>query len=89
MIGKVEELFRGKDREIRGARIQLCKNGKRSYIDRPLQALFPLDVHSETTNPPEAYREQEITDIQRDVKRPRRAAAIIADERRKLLIDQL
>ena len=41
-LGKVEELIKGRDNVIRGARVRLA-NG--NFIDRPLQKLFPLELH--------------------------------------------
>ena len=40
-LGKVEELIKGRDNVIRGARVQLADG---NFIDRPLQKLFPLEL---------------------------------------------
>ena len=45
ILGKVEELITGKDREIRGAKVKvLTKKGKPMYLNRPVQKLYPLEV---------------------------------------------
>ena len=40
-IGIISELFQGKDDQIRGARMKI----PRGYLDRPIQLLYPLELH--------------------------------------------
>ena len=40
-IGIISELFQGKDDQIQGARVKT----PRSYLDRPIQLLYPLELH--------------------------------------------
>ena len=79
-LGKVEELIKGRDNVIRGARVRLA-NG--NFIDRPLQKLFPLELHR-------GADENETEDSQQvpSQEKPRRKAAELARERIEL-IDQL
>ena len=36
-VGVVEKLIRGRDKQVRGAHVRVVTNGKRSYLDRPVQ----------------------------------------------------
>ena len=48
-MAKVEEVIKGTDGEIRGAREHTSSAGGRSMVmSRPLQKLFPLDVRTLT-----------------------------------------
>ena len=40
-IGIISELFQGKDDQIQGARVKT----PRSYLDRPIELLYPLELH--------------------------------------------
>ena len=40
-IGIISKLFQGKDDQIRGARVK----APRDYFDRPIQLLYPLELH--------------------------------------------
>ena len=40
-IGIISELFQGKDDQIRRARVKT----PRGYLDRPIQLLYPLELH--------------------------------------------
>ena len=79
-LGKVEELIKGRDNVIRGARVRLA-NG--NFIDRPLQKLFPLELHR-------GADENETEDSHQvpSQEKPRRKAAELARERIEL-IDKL
>lgn len=70
----------GNDNVPRGAKI-LQGNGR--TIERPLQKIVPLEIMSNSED--NAKKSAEIPSA--DSVRPRRTAAVIADERRKL-IDQ-
>ena len=51
-LARITELIRGRDGKVRGARVLVA--GKKTPIERPLQELFPLEVHAsntESTNP--------------------------------------
>ena len=82
-LGKVEEVKRGQDNVIRGAKIRLA-NG--NYIERRIQKLYPLEINQrrideETDNIQEA-------EMPAKEGRPQRKVAIIARERMDI-IDQL
>ena len=48
-LGLVEELFKGPDGVARGALVRLApKDGKQSLLRRPIQRLYPLEVHQVT-----------------------------------------
>ena len=81
-IAKVESLIKGKDGHARGAVVRLGERGKKSTtLQRPIQRLFPLEVQS-TSRKLEPKTEPE---VKKEMKRPRRQAAIDADVRRQLL----
>ncbi|MAG86063.1 MAG: hypothetical protein CMB97_01460 [Flavobacteriaceae bacterium] len=46
-LGLVEELVKGKDGVIRGAKVSICNKGKKDILSRPLQKLIPLEVQNE------------------------------------------
>ena len=45
--GKVHELVRGEDGQVRGAVLKVITSGRASYIRRPVQKLIPLEVQKE------------------------------------------
>ena len=61
-LGRVIELLKGRDLVVRGAKIKVAEKGKRpTYIERPLQKLFPLelgrgDVVAEVKDSPNGMR---------------------------------
>ena len=76
-LGLVESLIRGRDQEVRGAEVKVCSKGRKPcVIKRPLQLLFPLELHSDLQMDNQPIRE-----------RPRRQAAVIGELKRKL-VDQ-
>ena len=46
-IGKIEELIQSKDGEIRSAKIVTITNGKKSYMRRPINKLYPIESNIE------------------------------------------
>ena len=95
-IGRIESLITGSDGCVRGATVRVkTKKGRSSMLRRPVQRLYPLEVQCRNDEPvptvssgrtvpvptvssvtPEPQPEQRRT-------RPRRAAAVKADQRRK------
>ena len=76
-LGLVESLIRGRDQDVRGAEVKVCSKGQKPcVIKRPLQLLFPLELHSDLQMDNQPIRE-----------RPRRQAAVIGELKRKL-VDQ-
>ena len=51
-IGKVEEVIRGRDGVVRGAKVKVMTKGKPVLLNRPVQKLYPLEVRTETLKPP-------------------------------------
>ena len=47
-IGKVEEVIRGRDGVVRGAKVRVITKGKPVVINRPVQKLYPLEVKAQT-----------------------------------------
>ena len=82
-LRKVQELIAEKDNVTRGAKL-LMANGRR--IERPIQKLYPLEVSKENPEPVD----HNIPDKDQDTppRRPKRAAAVVAQETMKI-IDQL
>ena len=49
-IGRVLELVRGRDGQVRGARLKvLSKAGKQSSVHRPVQRLIPFEIREKST----------------------------------------
>ena len=44
----VEELIKGKDNVVRGAKIRMITKGKPIRMSRPIQKLYPLEIRCET-----------------------------------------
>jgi len=89
----VEELIKGADNVIRGAKVRkaACK-GKTEILSRPLQKLFPLEIQSESTAVERMNGEKstsEMTKTNEDVRepRPRRAAALDAQWKSQSMLD--
>ena len=84
-LAKVEEVIKGTDGEIRGAKVRTSSAGGRSMvISRPLQKLFPLEVRAVTE---ETAPELEGKDNVAELQRPRRVAAADGEWRRRY-VDQ-
>ena len=49
--GKVDQLIRGEDGNVRGAVLKVNTSGRASYIRRPVQKLIPLEVQKERIDP--------------------------------------
>ena len=88
-LARITDLIKGRDEKVRGARVLVA--GKKTLIERPLQELFPLEVHAshaESTNP-NSITEDEPCGVNDGVSatqtRPRRTAAVVAEEKIKLI----
>ena len=94
-MGVVHELIKGVDKKTRGAVVRIADKGKSSYLRRPLQRLFPLeilDVEREPEGVTEditSVKEGKLEPAQAELKemplRPRRQAARAGEEGRRLL----
>ena len=51
-IGIISELFQGKNDQIRGAPVKI----QRGYLGRPIQQLYPLELHCNVQNQIETTR---------------------------------
>ena len=80
-LAKVEEVIKGTDCKIKGARVHTSSAGGRSMVmSRPLQKLFPLEVRAVTE---ETAPELEGKDNVAELRRPRRVAAADGKWRRR------
>ena len=101
-IGKVESLVTGSDGCVRGAVVRVkTKGGKRSTLRHPVQRLYLLEVQcrdddaeiavsSRGTDPVPAVSSvtpERQPELRRD--RPRKAAAVQADRRRRTWLENL
>ena len=92
-LGVVEELISGRDGEVRAAVVQVVARGRQhTRLNRPIQLLYPLEVQSEMindTNPHQAIETESNDSLpvgdeeQAQPLCPRRAAAKLADKRRR------
>lgn len=88
-LGRVQEVMEGRDGLIRGAVVRVaCRDKQHLYLRRPIQLLYPLEVHSQqsySTPEPQGLPDEitpEVGDVNEQV-RPRRAASRKADETMK------
>lgn len=88
-LARITDLIRGRDGKVRGARVLVA--GKKTLIERPLQELFPLEVHASNTESSNqnSSTEDEPCGVNDGVSatrtRPRRTAAVVAEEKIKLI----
>ena len=45
-MGVVEGLICGRDKEVRRARVKVITKGRDVHITRPVQKLYPIEVHA-------------------------------------------
>ena len=95
-MGVVHELINGVDKKARGAVVRIADKGKSSYLRRPLQRLFPLEILDDVEKESESVSE-DVTSVNEGkpepvqeepkemLSRPRRQAARAGEERRRLL----
>ena len=89
-VAKIVELIKGRDGEVRGAKVFTVKDGKKSQIERPLQELFPLELQASNTD---STKNGTATDATHEAHqavpvaqtKTRRTAAVVAEERIKLI----
>ena len=88
-LSRISDSIIGRDGIVCGARVLVA--GKGTLIERPLQELFPLEVHAsntESTNQ-NSITEEELCGVNDGVSatqtRPRRTAAVVAEEKIKLI----
>lgn len=88
-LARITDLIRGRDGKVHRARVLIA--GKKTLIERPLQELFPLEVHASNT---ESTNQNSSTDdepsgvndgVSAIRTRPRRTAAVVAEEKIKLI----
>ena len=87
-MGVVEGLICGRDKEVRGAHVRVITKGRDIHITRPVQKLYPIEVHAE----PNAGKRQDRNRVQpadlQGSSRPRRVAALDAARRISRLANQ-
>ena len=83
-IGMVDKLYRGKDGGIRAVGLRTSK----SYIERPIQYLDPLELHCDVEKQSSLANTNTSTfDASAKEYRPRRTAAAVAEIRMKDIND--
>ena len=92
-MGKVMELVKGRDDQVRGAKLKvLSKTGKQKVLFRPLQKLIPFEISEkgesedkEESKESEKDQVEAINDVNNQNRtRPRREAAIEGQNKRRL-----
>lgn len=76
-IGIVEEELKGGDGVVRGVRMRAGK----SYLERPLQELFPMELSCDRTE----QKKEQVESNQVEEPRPKRQAAVKANEKIHLM----
>ena len=86
-LGKIVKLLTGKDGYTRGVELEVAdKKGQRKRLQRPLQLLYSLEIKEQRSDP-EADHEEQAGTTEEKRARPRRAAAMDADWRRRLMTE--
>ena len=81
-MGKIIELIVGRDSVVRGAKVRVAGNSKRTTIlERPLEKLFPLEMGEGDEMDPNVTNERE---GKGEVGRVRRRAAVAGEETRRV-----
>ena len=87
-MGVVEGLICGRDKEVRGAHVRVITKGRDVHITRPVQKLYPIEVHAG----PDAGKRQDRNQVQpadlQGSSWPRRVAALDAARRISSLANQ-
>ena len=91
-VAIVEELIRGKDNEVRGARIRKAGKGKNEFLNRPVQKLIPLECavkdRQKGKNGEEGKkRDEEMVEDLPVCERPQRMAAKDARLKTRFMLD--
>ena len=83
-IGMVDNLYRGKHGVIRAVELRTLK----SYIERPIQYLYPLELHCDVQKQPSSVNTNTST-LDADAKeyRPQDTATALAEIRMKKIND--
>ena len=77
-LGRVTDMIKGDDGQIRGAVIDVVTNGKPQTLRRPITRLYPLEVMSEAEKSSTVHDQDDCTQkvtVDDPVSRPVRAAA--------------
>ena len=86
-LGKIVKLLTGKDGYTRGVELEVAdKKCQRKRLQRPLQLLYSLEIKEQRSDP-EADHEEQAGTTEEKRARPRRAAAMDADWRRRLMTE--
>ncbi len=90
LLGRVVRAIAGRDSQIRAATVRVCRNGRITTLDRPIQHLYPLEVAVRTDTEPERQDETVVDTTDHETasrretissSRPRRSAAAEARDR--------
>ena len=85
-LGRIVEIYKSNDGREHGAKVKVGKTNQ--LIDRPLNKLFPLELNSNNdnnTNDSNNVNNSDDNDTKERVSRPKRAAAIVGEMKRKFL----
>ena len=89
-LGKIERLISGSDGHTRGAMVKVfSRKGRSTTINRPVPKLYPLEIRSTARKEELPVKATEDKRPEMKETRPRRAAAIEADNRRQSWIKEL
>ena len=87
-MGVVDGLIRGRDNEVRGAHVRVTTNGRVVNLTRPVQKLYPIEVHAEPNAGTRADRTRLQTARPELRSRPRRAAALDSAWKTRCMVNQ-
>ena len=83
-MGVVENLVRGSDNVVRGAKVRVVTKGKPTHLSRPVQKLYPLEIKSQG----EGDARRSVRAVENSTRTvPRRNAALDSRWKSRLMLD--
>ena len=83
-VGVVENLVRGSDNVVRGAKVRVVTKGKPTHLSRPVQKLYPLEIKSQG----EGDARRSVRAVENSTRTvPRRNAALDSRWKSRLMLD--
>ena len=87
-MGVVDGLICGRDDEVRGAHVIVTTGGRVLNLTRPVQKLYPIEIHAEPIADTRTDRTRLQTTHPEGRSGPRRAAALDATWKTRCMVNQ-
>ncbi len=79
-LGKITRLIKGSDDVVRGVRLQTMTNGVVTFLERPMQLLYPMELQVQPEITHDGGNAEKSEEVAVEHARPRRKAARQASE---------